>query len=133
MIRLGFPCGLLLYVPLGVSNVLCVFVFVFLLFIFALCGMHASVMRDGARRFPEGEMITRLFPLLVANPLCVDMDGAPISYESYEFSPRQVRCCCRHAYRCHSLSALTVLLCETLRLLHPRIPNGIGWRPEYMR
>lgn len=37
-------------------------------------------------------MITRLFPLLVANPLCVDMDGAPISYESYEFSPRQVVC-----------------------------------------
>lgn len=36
-------------------------------------------------------MITRLFPLLVANPLCVDMDGAPVSYESYEFSPRQVR------------------------------------------
>lgn len=41
-------------------------------------------------KFPDGEMITRLFPLLVANPLCVDMDGAPISYESYEFSPRQV-------------------------------------------
>ncbi|CAN0168264.1 unnamed protein product, partial [Ectocarpus sp. 12 AP-2014] len=40
--------------------------------------------------FPEGEMITKLFPLLVASPLCVDMDGAPISYESYEFSPRQV-------------------------------------------
>eukprot|EP00903_Cladosiphon_okamuranus_P011122 g10498.t1 len=41
-------------------------------------------------QFPDGEMITKLFPLLVANPLCVDMDGAPISYESYEFSPRQV-------------------------------------------
>ncbi|CAN0106692.1 unnamed protein product, partial [Ectocarpus fasciculatus] len=40
--------------------------------------------------FPDGEMITKLFPLLVASPLCVDMDGAPISYESYEFSPRQV-------------------------------------------
>lgn len=34
-------------------------------------------------------MITKLFPLLVASPLCVDMDGAPISYESYGFSPRQ--------------------------------------------
>lgn len=44
----------------------------------------------GASDFPDGEMITKLFPLLVANPLCVDMDGAPISYESYEFSPRQV-------------------------------------------
>lgn len=41
------------------------------------------------RQFPKGEMITKLFPVLVANPLCVDVDGAPISYESYGFSPRQ--------------------------------------------
>ncbi|CAN0341004.1 unnamed protein product [Laminaria digitata] len=34
-------------------------------------------------------MITRLFPLLVVSPLCVDVFGAPISYESYGFSPRK--------------------------------------------
>lgn len=42
-------------------------------------------------QFPDGVMITKLFPLLVANPLCVDVNGAPISYESYAFSPRQAR------------------------------------------
>lgn len=36
-------------------------------------------------------MITKLFPVMVANPLCVDLDGAPISYETYGFSPRQAR------------------------------------------
>eukprot|EP00904_Undaria_pinnatifida_P007285 jgi/Undpi1/3687/HiC_scaffold_16.g07057.m1 len=41
-------------------------------------------------QFPDGEMITRLFPLLVVSPLCVDVFGAPISYESYGFSPRKV-------------------------------------------
>lgn len=35
-------------------------------------------------------MITKLFPVLVASPVSVDVDGAPISYESYGFSPRQV-------------------------------------------
>lgn len=41
-------------------------------------------------QFPEGDLITKLYPVLVANPLCVDFDGAPISYETYGFSPRQV-------------------------------------------
>lgn len=52
-----------------------------------------SSFRLTSSQFPDGEMITKLYPLLVVNPLCVDLDGAPISYESYAFSPRQVRQC----------------------------------------
>ena len=49
-----------------------------------------SVSVRTSSQFPDGEMITRLFPLLVVSPLCVDVFGAPISYESYGFSPRKV-------------------------------------------
>lgn len=40
-------------------------------------------------QFPDGEMIMKLYPLLVASPLSIDLDGGPISYESYAFSPRK--------------------------------------------
>lgn len=31
----------------------------------------------------------KLYPLLVASPLSIDLEGGPISYESYAFSPRK--------------------------------------------
>lgn len=34
----------------------------------------------------------------MANPLCVDNGGAPLSYESYSFSPRQVRTASQNDY-----------------------------------
>ncbi|CAM9781453.1 unnamed protein product [Choristocarpus tenellus] len=41
------------------------------------------------RQFPQGDTITKLFPVIVANPLCVSHEGLPLGYESYGFSPRK--------------------------------------------